>query len=84
MGKSKKQHKKNHQIATTVSAPKGMIQSVSTWDLNEIVAIPFPAGSGTLPCDLKIVSGVNGWSYRTFYSGGTAQEVQRDYGATTG
>jgi len=61
-----------------------MIQSVATWDLNEIVAIPFPAGSGTLPVDVKLVAGVNGWSYELFYTGGVASTVQRDYGATTG
>jgi hypothetical protein len=76
MGKKKnKQNKNSHQLATTINAPKGMIQQVATWDLNEIVAIPFPAGSGTEAVDLKIAAGVNGWSFQTFYTGGTNVQV---------
>jgi hypothetical protein len=37
--RGKRNRGKRHGIAHTVSAPKGMIQAVSTWDLNHIIPI---------------------------------------------
>jgi hypothetical protein len=52
--------------------------------LNELVAVPFPAGAGNEPVDLTINAGVNAWGFETFYPGGLASVVSRQYGATTG
>ena len=57
---------------------------MATWDLNEAVVIPFPAGAGNEPVDLKINGGVNSWGFETFYPGGSTSTVERPYGATTG
>jgi hypothetical protein len=57
---------------------------VGTWDLNEAVVVPFPAGSGDAAVDLKINAGVNSWGFETFYTGGSTSTVNRLYGQSTG
>lgn len=51
--------------------------------MDDLVAIPFPAGAGNEPVDLTISAGVNAWGFETFYPGGLASSASRHYGAST-
>eukprot|EP00918_Siedleckia_nematoides_P010323 GHVU01022543.1.p1 GENE.GHVU01022543.1~~GHVU01022543.1.p1 ORF type:complete len:101 (-),score=9.93 GHVU01022543.1:330-632(-) len=82
--RTKQQRRQAKRQANFVHAPKGAIQQVATWDLNEAVVIRFPAGAGNEPVDLKINGVVNSWGFETFYPGGSTSTVERNYGDTTG